>query len=561
MFLRTQLESGRQVYVVYPLIEESEKLDAKAAAAEYELWRERLRPFHCELLHGRVPAPEKQEIMERFRRGETHALISTTVIEVGVDVANATVMLIENAERFGLAQLHQLRGRIGRGEHKSYCILLTSDQSKESAAKLAVLEKTTNGFEVAEADWDMRGPGDLLGTAQSGLPALKIGNLKSDGRLMQRARAAAMSIFVGGSAAGVAGESTFPPLDCRKTRTDLFQRELMKNLLKFFVFVALLSLGISALYDYRLRHGGLGTLGQRTPEKYTLASTPSVDSKASRFPRGLEPRTSRIGQRRNPISCGSEDIEKDRHSPGLRTRSVSNSSFAIRRQFRNPREEALVQNSLGSGVIVTNEGHIITNNHVVDQVDEIEVQLSDGRTEKARLIGADSQVDLAVLKIDNPAVKPLKLADSDTVQAGDFVLAIGNPFGFEETVTDGIISSKGRPNRADVFGDLLQTNAAINPGNSGGPLINLRGEVVGINTAIISRSGGSQGIGFAIPSNTVRMALESLLKQGRIIRGYLGIQMRAPQPRQPGFRKMKASSWMKSCPARRPKKRICKRAT
>jgi serine protease Do len=186
----------------------------------------------------------------------------------------------------------------------------------------------------------------------------------------------------------------------------------------------------------------------------------------------------------------------------------------------------LVQNSLGSGVIVSDEGHIITNNHVVDQVDEIEVQLSDGQIRKARLIGADSMVDLAVLKIDDPNVRPLKLADSDTVQAGDFVLAIGNPFGFEETVTDGIISSKGRPNRADAFGDLLQTNAAINPGNSGGPLINLRGEVVGINTAIISRSGGSQGIGFAIPSNTVRTALESLLKQGRIIRGYLGIQGR-----------------------------------
>jgi serine protease Do len=110
------------------------------------------------------------------------------------------------------------------------------------------------------------------------------------------------------------------------------------------------------------------------------------------------------------------------------------------------------------------------------------------------------------------------------VQAGDFVLAIGNPFGFEETVTDGIISSKGRPNRIDGFGDFIQTNAAINPGNSGGPLVNLRGEIVGINTAIISRSGGSQGIGFAIPSNSVRNALESLLKQGRIIRGYLGIQ-------------------------------------
>jgi ATP-dependent DNA helicase RecG len=194
-FLRTQLESGRQVYVVYPLIEESDKLDVKAAAAEYELWRERLRPFRCELLHGRIAAPEKQEIMERFRQGETNVLISTTVIEVGVDVANATVMLVENAERFGLAQLHQLRGRIGRGEHKSYCILLTSDQSKETAAKLTVLEKTSNGFEVAEADWDLRGPGDLLGTAQSGLPALKIGNLKTDAQLMRRARKAAMSIF------------------------------------------------------------------------------------------------------------------------------------------------------------------------------------------------------------------------------------------------------------------------------------------------------------------------------------------------------------------------------
>src|SRR4029078_8107570 len=165
-----------------------------------------------------------------------------------------------------------------------------------------------------------------------------------------------------------------------------------------------------------------------------------------------------------------------------------------------------------------------------NQVDQIEVQLSDGQTKKARLVGADSEVDLAVLKIDDPNVKPLKLADSDMVQPGDFVLAIGNPFGFEETVTDGIISSKGRPNRADAFSDLIQTNAAINTGNSGGQLVNLRGEIVGINTAIISRSGGSQGIGFAIPSNTVRTALESLLKNGRIIRGYLGIVSRNPGP-------------------------------
>ncbi len=194
-FLRTELERGRQLYVIYPLIDESEKLDVKAAAAEYELWRERLHPFRCELLHGRIPALEKQQIMDRFRRGDTNALISTTVLEVGVDVPNANVMLIENPERFGLAQLHQLRGRIGRGEHKSYCILLGSNQGKETAAKLAVLERTTNGFEVAEADWELRGPGDVLGTAQSGLPALKIGDLKRDADLMRRARAAAMSIF------------------------------------------------------------------------------------------------------------------------------------------------------------------------------------------------------------------------------------------------------------------------------------------------------------------------------------------------------------------------------
>ena len=194
-FLQTQLEAGHQVYVIYPLIDESEKLDVKAAAAEYTLWRERLHPFRCELLHGRIAPVEKQQIMERFRRGETNALISTTVLEVGVDVPNASVMLVENAERFGLAQLHQLRGRIGRGEHKSYCILLRSAQAKEVSAKLAVLERTRDGFEIAEADWGLRGPGDLLGTAQSGLPTLKIGNLKTDADLMRRARGAAISIF------------------------------------------------------------------------------------------------------------------------------------------------------------------------------------------------------------------------------------------------------------------------------------------------------------------------------------------------------------------------------
>src|SRR5881396_704398 len=305
----------------------------------------------------------------------------------------------------------------------------------------------------------------------------------------------------------------------------------MKNLPKFLLFVLLVSAGISLLYDYRLKHGGLNLPSARTPEKYTLASSPNVDPKQVASLEALN------RERRALVSSVIPSVVAVKTSKKIGIRREYGLDpfeffFRNQRQFRNPNDEALVQNALGSGVIVTNEGHVITNNHVVDQVDEIEVQLSDGRTKKARLVGADSQVDLAVLKIDDPGVKPLKLADSDMVQAGDFVLAIGNPFGFEETVTDGIISSKGRPNRTDAFGDLLQTNAAINPGNSGGPLINLRGEVIGINTAIISPSQASAGIGFAIPSNTIRTALESLLKQGRIVRGYLGIQTRALQPGQ-----------------------------
>ena len=306
----------------------------------------------------------------------------------------------------------------------------------------------------------------------------------------------------------------------------------MKNLAKFLLFVLLVSAGISLLYDYRLKHGGLNVPSVRKPEKYTLASQPSVDSKQVASLEALN------RERRALVSSVLPSVVavKTSKKVGIR-REYGLDPFEFffgnqQRRFRSPRDETLVQNSLGSGVIVTNEGHIVTNNHVVDQVDEIEVQLSDGRTKKARLVGADSQLDVAVLKIDDPGVKPLKLADSDTVQPGDFVLAIGNPFGLQETVTDGIISWKGRPNSTDFRGDLLQTNAAINPGNSGGPLINLRGEVVGINEQIVSSSGGSQGIGFAIPSNTVRTALESVLKHGRIIRGYLGIVSRALQSEQ-----------------------------
>ncbi len=195
-FLREHLEAGRQAYIVYPLIDESEKLEAKAAAGEFKKWQELLAPMRCELLHGRIAPEEKDAIMERFRRGESQALIATTVIEVGIDVPNATIMLVENAERFGLAQLHQLRGRIGRGEHKSYCILLHGKKLEaDGAEKLRLLESTSDGFKIAEADLRMRGPGDLLGTAQSGLPPLKLGDPLADHELMRLARNAAFLLF------------------------------------------------------------------------------------------------------------------------------------------------------------------------------------------------------------------------------------------------------------------------------------------------------------------------------------------------------------------------------
>lgn len=194
-FIRKHLEAGRQCYIVYPLIDESAKLEAKAAAGEFAKWQTLLAPLPCELLHGRIDPAEKDAIMERFRRGGTKALIATSVIEVGIDVANANIMLIENAERFGLAQLHQLRGRIGRGEHRSYCILISDAANAEAIEKLRTLEQTANGFEIAEADLRLRGPGDILGTAQSGLPPLKLGNLLEDQALMRLARDAATKLF------------------------------------------------------------------------------------------------------------------------------------------------------------------------------------------------------------------------------------------------------------------------------------------------------------------------------------------------------------------------------
>ncbi|MBL9155728.1 MAG: ATP-dependent DNA helicase RecG [Verrucomicrobiales bacterium] len=201
-FLRDQLAAGRQAYIVYPLIEESEKVKSAAVTAEFETWQRRLDGYSCGLLHGRLGSEEKDAVMEAFRRGDLQVLIATTVIEVGVDVPNASVMFIYGAERFGLAQLHQLRGRIGRGAHKSYCILMLDAENAEAASRLRILEETRDGFRIAEADLAIRGPGEVLGTAQSGLPDLKFPEFLTDPALLQQARELAKAHLAGKTGPG-----------------------------------------------------------------------------------------------------------------------------------------------------------------------------------------------------------------------------------------------------------------------------------------------------------------------------------------------------------------------
>ncbi|MBE0402054.1 S1C family serine protease [Halomonas citrativorans] len=184
--------------------------------------------------------------------------------------------------------------------------------------------------------------------------------------------------------------------------------------------------------------------------------------------------------------------------------------------------------SLGSGVIISHDGYVLTNHHVINGADEIQVALRDGREVLAEVIGTDPESDLAVLRIDLEDLPVIEIADSADVAIGDVALAIGNPFGVGQTVTMGIISATGRNHLGlNAYEDFIQTDAAINPGNSGGALINPEGALVGINTAIFSRSGGSQGIGFAIPANLAHSVLDELVTQGRVIRGWLGIEAQA----------------------------------
>jgi serine protease DegQ len=199
--------------------------------------------------------------------------------------------------------------------------------------------------------------------------------------------------------------------------------------------------------------------------------------------------------------------------------------------FNRQQQSQQPQVGLGSGVMVSSEGYLLTNNHVIEGADDIEVQLADGRKARAKLVGSDPETDVAVLKIELDKLPAITFGNTDHLEVGDVVLAIGNPFGVGQTVTSGIVSALGRNQLGiNTFENFIQTDAAINPGNSGGALVDAQGHLLGINTAIYSRSGGSMGIGFAIPVNTAKQVMESLISQGEVRRGWIGVEPRDLTP-------------------------------
>ena len=194
-FVKKQIAEGRQAYIVCPLVEESDVSDLKSVQTMYEYYKKVFPDLRLEYLHGKMKNKEKDEIMARFKAGEIDILISTTVIEVGVDVPNATMMIVENAERFGLAQLHQLRGRVGRGKYKSYCILKYESKSDLVAERMKIMEQTNDGFVISEKDLELRGPGDFFGTMQHGVPEFKVANLFTDMAILKDAQECAKKIM------------------------------------------------------------------------------------------------------------------------------------------------------------------------------------------------------------------------------------------------------------------------------------------------------------------------------------------------------------------------------
>jgi Do/DeqQ family serine protease len=287
------------------------------------------------------------------------------------------------------------------------------------------------------------------------------------------------------------------------------------NLPRFLLFLLVLALGVGLFAFWRLMR----------------LETPSPPAVLSRGGIALPPveKSDRPGNR----SLESMDSEftdlVDRVIPSVVsiTTTTAPGREALVRQFFGMAGGGAPQTSkMGSGMIVSPEGHIVTNWHVINGALEVAVQLNDGRTFPARVAGADPRSDIAVLKVEAEGLTPIDFGDSELVRVGQMVFAVGNPFGLQETVTQGIISAKGRRTLSEASNEFFQTSTTINPGNSGGPLIDIRGRVIGINNFIISRSGGSEGIGFAIPSNVARRVYEDIIQRGRVIHPWLGVVMR-----------------------------------
>lgn len=289
----------------------------------------------------------------------------------------------------------------------------------------------------------------------------------------------------------------------------------MRRFLLFVIIVVLFVFGLERWNEQRTSNEN----AQRRPEKFTLAENAKLNLDDVKVLSAMEQEYTKLVEAVVP-SVVSITASKRIQGPMM----IDPYELWFRGRLRGVPQEREAR-SLGSGVIVSKEGHIITNHHVVADVDQVQVQLSNGKEAPARVIGTDEENDIAVLKVDGLDVTPLPFGDSDQVKVGSRVIAVGNPFGLEETVTQGIISAKGRRAMQDSTNEFFQTDAAINPGNSGGPLVNLRGEIIGINSSIYSGSGGWQGVGFAIPANVARRTMESILKKGHVVRGYLGIVM------------------------------------
>jgi len=259
-----------------------------------------------------------------------------------------------------------------------------------------------------------------------------------------------------------------------------------------------------------------------------LETSSETVSRQGPNPRSFSPIVKKVAPSVVTVSTVSKGSRQPNRQRGLDDGEFFNPfDFPRRRGQPSPQ---MPHQGLGSGVIVTKDGYILTNNHVVDASDEIKVLTQDGSEYKAKLVGKDPKTDIAVLKIEADNLPYLTVGDSDQIEVGDLVLAVGNPFGVGQTVTMGMVSAMGRGNMGMEYEDFIQTDAAINPGNSGGALVDADGRLIGINTAIISRSGGNQGIGFAVPSNLAKGVFESLINNGRVIRGYLGIHIQDVTP-------------------------------